>query len=178
MAYAGIPTLAPTSTRSHTPTPAPTSTHTPDTHAYARRVAAARQERNGRQRGDHGSLVISETPVPTPVFPLELPGDTINVLLLGSDNRPGEALGRADTIIVASINPPVRLRVAAEHPARSVRLLFRVSISSTASTPWIFTPTAPSWASRRSCSPRRVRLQPRHSGALLCAHQLCRSGAR
>ncbi len=43
--------------------------------------------------------------MPTPVVPLDLPRDTINVLLLGSDSRPGEKLGRTDTIIVASINP-------------------------------------------------------------------------
>jgi LCP family protein required for cell wall assembly len=51
------------------------------------------------------SLLVSETPIPTPVAPLDLPGDTVNVLLLGTDARPGEKLGRTDTIIVASVNP-------------------------------------------------------------------------
>ncbi len=50
-------------------------------------------------------LVISNTRVPTPASIVDLPEGAINVLLLGSDSRPGEKIGRTDTIIVASINP-------------------------------------------------------------------------
>lgn len=99
------PTLAPTSTPVDTPTPAPTSTYTPTPTPTLVVLPPRARNEMGVDVAITASLVISETPVPTPVFPLELPGDTINVLLLGSDNRPGEALGRTDTIIVASINP-------------------------------------------------------------------------
>ena len=51
------------------------------------------------------SLVMSNTPVPTPASIVNLPKGAINVLLLGTDNRPGEAIGRTDSIIVASVNP-------------------------------------------------------------------------
>ncbi len=50
-------------------------------------------------------LVISSTPIPTPMPIVNLPNGVINVLLLGSDARPGEQLGRTDSIIVVSVNP-------------------------------------------------------------------------
>ncbi|NTU64731.1 MAG: LCP family protein [Chloroflexi bacterium] len=99
------PTLAPTSTPIDTPTLAPTATDTPPPTPTLIVVPPRGKNEMGVNVAISASLVISETPVPTPVFPLELPRDTINVLLLGSDNRPGEKLGRTDTIIVASINP-------------------------------------------------------------------------
>jgi LCP family protein required for cell wall assembly len=99
------PTAAPTSTPIDTPTPAPTSTNTPTPTPTLIVIPPRSKNEMGVNVTISASLVISETPVPTPALPLELPSDTINVLLLGSDNRPGEALGRTDTIIVASINP-------------------------------------------------------------------------
>ena len=99
------PTLAPTSTPIDTLTPAPTATDTPPPTPTLIVVPPRGKNEMGVNVAISASLVISETPVPTPVFPLELPSDTINVLLLGSDDRPGEKLGRTDTIIVASINP-------------------------------------------------------------------------
>jgi polyisoprenyl-teichoic acid--peptidoglycan teichoic acid transferase len=99
------PTAAPTSIPIDTPTPAPTSTDTPTPTPTLIVLPPRAKNEMGVDVVISASLVISETPVPTPVFPLELPRDTINVLLLGSDNRPGEKLGRTDTIIVASINP-------------------------------------------------------------------------
>ncbi len=99
------PTATPTFIPTDTPTPAPTATVTP-TPTPTLIVAPPRAKNEmGVAVVISASLTISGTPIPTPVFPLELPRDTINVLLLGSDNRPGEALGRTDTIIVASINP-------------------------------------------------------------------------
>jgi LCP family protein required for cell wall assembly len=99
------PIVAATSTPIDTPTPAPTATDTPTPTPTLIVVPPRAKNEMGVDVVISASLVISETPVPTPVFPLELPADTINVLLLGSDNRPGEKLGRTDTIIVASINP-------------------------------------------------------------------------
>jgi LCP family protein required for cell wall assembly len=99
------PTREATSTPIDTPTPAPKSTATPTPTPTLVVLPPRSRNEMGVDVAITASLVISETPVPTPVFPLELPRDTINVLLLGSDSRPGEKLGRTDTIIVASINP-------------------------------------------------------------------------
>jgi LCP family protein required for cell wall assembly len=99
------PTVTPTFIPTDTPTPSPTATDTPTPTPTLLVVPPRAKNEMGVDVVISASLVISETPVPTPVFPLELPGDTINVLLLGSDSRPGEKLGRTDTIIVASINP-------------------------------------------------------------------------
>ncbi len=43
--------------------------------------------------------------IPKPRPPLPFPPGRVNLLLLGSDRRPGERLGRTDTIILASIDP-------------------------------------------------------------------------
>jgi LCP family protein required for cell wall assembly len=99
------PTLAPTSTPIDTPTPAPTSTKTPTPTPTLIVIPPRGKNEMGVNVTISASLVISGTPIPTPVMPLDLPSDTINVLLLGTDARPGEKLGRTDTIIVASINP-------------------------------------------------------------------------
>ncbi|HTP11735.1 MAG TPA: LCP family protein [Anaerolineae bacterium] len=99
------PTSAPTSTPIDTPTPTATSTDTPTPTPTLVVVPPRAKNEMGVDVTITASLVISETPVPTPVMPLAFPRDTINVLLLGSDSRPGETLGRTDTIIVASINP-------------------------------------------------------------------------
>ncbi|CAG0936933.1 Polyisoprenyl-teichoic acid--peptidoglycan teichoic acid transferase TagT [Thermoflexales bacterium] len=99
------PTRAASATPSDTPTPAPTATDTPTPTPTLVVVPPRGKNEMGVNVSILASLVISATPAPTPVFPLELPRDTINVLLLGSDNRPGEKIGRTDTIIVASINP-------------------------------------------------------------------------
>ena len=99
------PTSAPTSTPIDTPTPAPTSTDTPTLTPTLIAIPPRAKNEMGVDVPISASLVISATPVPTPVTALELPRDTINVLLLGTDARPGEKLGRTDTIIVASINP-------------------------------------------------------------------------
>jgi polyisoprenyl-teichoic acid--peptidoglycan teichoic acid transferase len=98
-------TRAATSTPFDPPTPAPTSTDTPTPTPTLVVLPPRAKNEMGVDVTITASLVMSTTPVPGPAFPLELPRDTINVLLLGSDSRPGEKLGRTDTIIVASINP-------------------------------------------------------------------------
>ncbi len=50
---------------------------------------------------------ITETIVPTPVPLIDLPQNTINIELLGSDQRPDSPGWRTDVIIVVSINPDV-----------------------------------------------------------------------
>ncbi len=99
------PTRAATSTPIDTPTPAPTSTKTPTPTPTLFAAPPRGKNEMGVSVTITAGLVISGTPVPTPVLPLGMPPGTINVLLLGSDSRPGEKLGRTDTLIVASINP-------------------------------------------------------------------------
>ncbi len=101
------PTIVPSDTPTVTPLVPPTSTPTRTPTATPTLVIVAPRGKSemGVTVEVTAGLVISETPVPTPVQPLGLPADTVNVLLLGTDARPGEKLGRTDTIIVASINP-------------------------------------------------------------------------
>lgn len=97
------PTFTPAPTNSPTPTAAPTKTPT-ITPTPTMPVQPRLAGELGVSIEITAGLAISGTPVPTPVPMVELPANTINVLLLGVDSRPGEALGRTDTIIVVSIN--------------------------------------------------------------------------
>jgi LCP family protein required for cell wall assembly len=49
--------------------------------------------------------VISGTPVPTQVPLVDQPSDAINILLLGTDQRPSSSGYRTDSIIVVGVNP-------------------------------------------------------------------------
>ncbi|HXF68915.1 MAG TPA: LCP family protein [Thermoflexus sp.] len=94
------------------PTPSPTAISTPTpvpptaTPAFPARWAATATPWPVPLGGSPGG--ISD---PRPLLPF--PPKRVNLLLLGSDQRPGERVGRTDTIILASIDP--------EEP--SVRLL-------------------------------------------------------
>ncbi len=55
----------------------------------------------------YGPVYPPPTPIPPPVQPLSLSTDAVNVLLLGSDRRPGRAF-RTDTILILSIHPRAR----------------------------------------------------------------------
>ena len=94
-------TDAPTSVPTATPTRLPTSTPT-----WPARPKAGNEL--GVEVVITAGFVISSTPVPTPMPIVDLPQGTINVLLLGVDTRPGEKLGRTDSIIVVSVNPNAR----------------------------------------------------------------------
>ena len=100
-------TPAPTFTPSLTPTSAPTATPTTTSTATLTPTPPRRPLSGelGVSVEVTAGLTISDTPVPTPAAIVELPKGAINVLLLGSDSRPGEAIGRTDTIIVVSVNP-------------------------------------------------------------------------
>jgi LCP family protein required for cell wall assembly len=97
----------PTFTFAPTRTPAPTFTPTPlaptSTPTLPPRPKGANEL--GVEVVITPGLVISSTPIPTPMPIVDLPSGVINVLLLGTDARPGEKLGRTDSIIVVSINP-------------------------------------------------------------------------
>lgn len=95
------PTFTPAPTREPTPTRTPTITPSPTMPARPRLAGEL-----GVTIEITAGLTLSDgLPVPTPVPVIELPDGAINVLLLGIDARPGEDLGRTDTIIVVTVNP-------------------------------------------------------------------------
>lgn len=55
----------------------------------------------------YGPVFTPPTPIPSPVEPLNLPTDAVNILLLGSDRRSARSF-RTDTILVLSIHPNAR----------------------------------------------------------------------
>jgi LCP family protein required for cell wall assembly len=50
-------------------------------------------------------VVQSSIPQPAPMPFMEQPEGTVNFLLLGSDRRPGEEIGRTDVVVIASVYP-------------------------------------------------------------------------
>ncbi len=91
------PTQTPVPTRTPTPTITPTPTATPGPIALP-----------------HSAVIITSTgvisaalPQPTPMPLIAQPAGTINVLLLGSDRRPGVKVSLTDVIMIASIYPKV-----------------------------------------------------------------------
>ena len=97
-------TWTPTPTRTNTPTPTPTSTATSEPPLPGLRPTVTPA---------FDAVVINysdtftETVRPTPVPLLDLPSNSINIVLLGSDKRPGAPGWRTDVIIVASVNPDI-----------------------------------------------------------------------
>jgi anionic cell wall polymer biosynthesis LytR-Cps2A-Psr (LCP) family protein len=51
--------------------------------------------------------MLTDTSVPAPVEPIQLPAGTVNIALLGVDSRPGKGFANTDVIIIASINPDI-----------------------------------------------------------------------
>ncbi len=95
-------TATPTRTSTPTETPTPTATSKPPLPGLRPTVTLSPTE------------LISGTEFlggpagpPTPVPILDLPPQTINIVLLGSDKRPDSSGWRTDVIIVASINPQI-----------------------------------------------------------------------
>ncbi len=50
---------------------------------------------------------LTDTAVPTPVVPINLPRGTVNIALLGVDERPHMGFANTDVIVIASVNPDV-----------------------------------------------------------------------
>ncbi len=91
----GFPTLTPTPTSTSTQTPTATYTPTPKGP-----VAIA------RSFSDYpGPIIQPDIPIPEPVGILEQPKNQVNILLLGSDQRPDDYGFRTDTIVLVTINP-------------------------------------------------------------------------
>ncbi len=55
--------------------------------------------------GYPGPSVQPAIPIPPPVDPIQQPAGQVNILLLGSDQRPGEGGFRTDTILLLTLNP-------------------------------------------------------------------------
>lgn len=97
-----VPTVAPTST--HTPTPSTTPTATPTPTPSLVPTPFSLQT----------PVLIAVTPalsdttaVPTPVQPITVAGGAINIVVLGSDRRPGWSYWNTDVIQIVSIQPLV-----------------------------------------------------------------------
>ncbi len=106
------PTVTPilTDTPYPTFTPLPTATRRPNTPTFTPTLPPRPRAADelGVEVMITAGLVISDTPVPPPMPIVDLPQGAINILLLGVDTRPGEKIGRTDTIIVVSVNPAAR----------------------------------------------------------------------
>ena len=97
-----LPTDTPTRTATPTDTPTPTATSKPPLPGLRPTVTLSATEFIS---GTEFMGMLAGAPTPVPV--LDLPPNTINIALLGSDKRPDSFGWRTDVIIVASINPDV-----------------------------------------------------------------------
>jgi len=89
----GTPTPTPSATPTQTPTPTDTTTPVPARGVYPATATPALPEE------------IELELIPTPVPLVNVPTGTINIVLLGSDQRPNETSWRTDVVIVVSVNP-------------------------------------------------------------------------
>src|SRR5512135_1325066 len=103
-----MPTSTQTSTPTSTPTRTPTNMPTPTSTPTNTPIPTLLPRPSGKivptifvTAGE----VISGTPVPTQVPIVDQPQDMINILMLGTDRRPGDSGYRTDSIIVVSVNP-------------------------------------------------------------------------
>lgn len=97
-------TPRPTHTATPTNTPTPSATSKPPLPGLRPTVTLAPVEAiSGTEFMNLPPEVQIGAPTPVPV--LDLPANTINIVLLGSDRRPDTPGWRTDVIIVASINP-------------------------------------------------------------------------
>ena len=89
-----------------TPTPAPTPTQTPPPPMPELDGQAEYISDQGRSWSDYaGTSMWPDLQVPAPVGILAHPSNQVNILLLGSDQRPNDSGFRTDTIQLLTINP-------------------------------------------------------------------------
>lgn len=89
----GTATPTASSTPTKTPTPTDTTTPVPLRGVYPATATPAQAEE------------LDLEAIPTPVSLVSVPMGTINLVLLGSDQRPDEVSWRTDVVIVVSVNP-------------------------------------------------------------------------
>jgi len=95
------PTATPTDTPTPTPSVTPTDTPTPTETATPVPMRGVYPATSTPAQPEELSLDIIPTPVPL----VKVPTGTINIVLLGSDQRPDETSWRTDVVIVVSVNP-------------------------------------------------------------------------
>jgi LCP family protein required for cell wall assembly len=101
------PTLTDTPTATSTPTPTPTASSTP-----TQTPTPTETTTPVPLRGVYPATATPALPeeleletIPTPVARVKVPTGAINIVLLGSDQRPDESSWRTDVVIVVSVNP-------------------------------------------------------------------------
>lgn len=100
--YIPLPTLTSTPSPSFTPIP----THTPrPTHTPSPSPTPTLAPPSGANPPTVTPYADGLAPKPAPL--LDFPSGTINIVLLGSDKRPGDSQWRTDVVIVTSINPNI-----------------------------------------------------------------------
>ncbi|MCL4507782.1 MAG: LCP family protein [Chloroflexi bacterium] len=105
VATAAAPTRAPTETASLTAAATASLTITPQ--AAAGQDVELTPLPTGASTGLTPTDALTDTAVPTPVQPIDLPRGTVNIALLGVDQRPHMGFANTDVIVIASINPDV-----------------------------------------------------------------------
>ncbi|MFZ0543897.1 MAG: LCP family protein [Candidatus Promineifilaceae bacterium] len=91
------PTITPTPSITPTPTPSPTSRP-----QFVPTIAFIPTDETPAAEGTE--MPTPSTPIPTAVPTFEVPANTTNILLLGSDTDLDEGVGRTDTMIIVAIN--------------------------------------------------------------------------
>src|SRR3990172_9079240 len=90
------PSSTPTPTETLTPSPTPTDSPTP-------RPPLPGVADTVTPLPTPEVITGTYTPVPTPAPIVDLPRDTINIVVMGTDRRPGETSWRTDTLILVSV---------------------------------------------------------------------------
>ena len=93
----GVPTAMPAATDAITLTPVAPAEHTIQLTPLATDAST----------GLTPTEMLTDTSVPEPVEPVQLPAGTVNIALLGVDSRPSKGFANTDVIIIASINPDI-----------------------------------------------------------------------
>jgi len=86
--------------------PAPSATPTTETLLVAQQSPPASTSRPGAPPAVErtAGATLSPTLTPLPAFPVTIPDRYLNILLLGSDKRPGSGAWRTDSMIVVSVD--------------------------------------------------------------------------
>jgi len=96
-------TYTPVPSETHTPSPIPTSTPTASPQPIPS-VTPTSEYVWGYFPGPSEDSAIEIDP---PMEPFSFPPDTVNIILLGSDQRPNSSGYRTDTLLILSLNPEI-----------------------------------------------------------------------
>lgn len=106
------PTIPPTETSTPTPTATLAPTHTPTPDQTSTPVPSLTPTPHPPDALPGPPTILTTTnpvpgllPMPTPMPLVEQPSNTINILVLGSDQASAQSVGRTDTIVIVSVYP-------------------------------------------------------------------------